>query len=303
MDETKIKKLKELQDLYKTNVLSEAEYTKMKQEILNSDSEPVTSSSSETEQQEMRAQRVPKKSHKTWNIVIGVVALVLICGAAGVGYANLNHKPAIEPATSSKTSRASSSETSSSSSESSASSEVKTENQAKNLSDSQKKQINDEFLNWASDRAQMGNMAVGEWYFDHGAAGRGDWYANTPDGEVQVQDQGTPGKAAFPIHDIGGCVFFTDKNGITGREQIQRSFAENYSMMDQDKPITKYLLGDNGKVYELKLGDGEKTTTTSGFGEYGDDGQHGDYGPKEIFEVSQDKDAQAELQRLIKKYE
>lgn len=293
MDETKIKKLKELQDLYKTNVLSEAEYTKLKQEILNSDNESVSAAESVT-----RTQVKPKQSHKTRNIIIGVVALVLICGAAGVGYASLNHKPIAEPAPSSKTSSTSSSETSSSSS-----SEVKTQTEAKNLSDSQKKQINDEFLDWASDRAQMGNMAVGEWYFDHGAAGRGDWYANTPDGEVQVQDQGTPGKAAFPIHAIGGCVFFTDKNGTTGREQIQQSFAENYSMMNQNKPITKYLLGDNGKVYELKLGDGEKATTTSGFGEYADDGQHGDYGPKETFEVSQDKDAQAELQRLIKKYE
>lgn len=147
-------------------------------------------------------------------------------------------------------------------------------------------------------------MAVSGWYFDHGAAGRGDWYANTPDGQVQVQNNGQPGKNAFPIRAIGGCVFYTSKDGGIGKQELAAgSFAENYSVkMDFTKPVSKYLLGDNGVVYELKSGNGEMLSTNTGFGEYDDDGSIGEYTPGVSFQRSEDQAAQEKLQELIQRY-
>lgn len=172
------------------------------------------------------------------------------------------------------------------------------------LSDAQREQINLAFLEWAGQRAAIGNMAVSGWYFDHGAAGRGDWYANTPDGQVQVQNNGQPGKSAFPIRAIGGCVFYTSKDGGIGKQELAAgSFAENYSVkMDFTKPVSKYLLGDNGVVYELKSGNGEMLSTNTGFGEYADDGSVGEYTPRVAFQISEDQAAQEKLQELIQRY-
>lgn len=172
------------------------------------------------------------------------------------------------------------------------------------LSDAQREQINLAFLEWAGQRAAIGNMAVSGWYFDHGAAGRGDWYANTPDGQVQVQNQDLPGKSAFPIRAIGGCVFYTSKDGGIGEQELAAgSFAENYSVkMDFTKPVSKYLLGDNGVVYELKTGNGEMVSTNTGFGEYADDGSIGEYTPGVAFQISEDQAAQEKLQELIQRY-
>ncbi|OJG65951.1 hypothetical protein RV07_GL001538 [Enterococcus malodoratus] len=172
------------------------------------------------------------------------------------------------------------------------------------LSDSQKAQINLAFLDWAGQRAAIGNMAVSDWFFDHGAAGHGDWYANTPDGQVQVQNFDMPGKRAFPIRAIGGCIFYTAKDGGVGKQELYAdSFAANYSVkLDKDKPVSKYLLGDNGVVYELKTGNGVPVSTNTGFGEYADDGTQGSYTPDLDFQISEDSAAQEKLQELIRIY-
>lgn len=177
-------------------------------------------------------------------------------------------------------------------------------NQAAQLDDLARSRINLAFINWASQRAVMGNMAVSDWYFDHGAAGHGDWYANTPDGQVQVQNNNLPGKQVFPIRAIGGCIFYTAKDGGVGKQELfADSFAANYSVkMDHTKPVSKYLLGDNGVVYELKTGNGMSVSTNTGFGEYADDGTQGNYQPDLDFQRSEDRAAQAKLQELILSY-
>ncbi|WP_258088732.1 hypothetical protein [Weissella fangxianensis] len=255
---------------------------------------------------------------------IGTIAVLLVIGLGGGGLLYVNHQSQDrelkeEQAKNSSLSKkldssdkrketsekkSSSQQSSSSMSESSASSSEETNpNEPVNLTVAQKRAVNDSFLSWASDRAKIGNMAVTEVYFDHGAAGRGDWYANTPDGEVQVQDQKNPGAAAFPIHKIGGCVFLTMKDGSTGyQENVAEFFAGGYGVKaDMSQPVTKYMLGDNGKVYELTLDKGD-TSLTSGFGEYTDEGQRGDYNPPYSFKVSEDQAAQAELQKILANY-
>ena len=42
--------------------------------------------------------------------------------------------------------------------------------------------------------------------------------ANTPDGQMQVQNENNPGPTTFPIHVIGGVVFLTMKDGSIGRQ-------------------------------------------------------------------------------------
>lgn len=50
-------------------------------------------------------------------------------------------------------------------------------------------------------------MAVTSGFFDHGSAGRGDWYAVTPDGLAMAQDLDNPGYDYFPLHVVGGVTF------------------------------------------------------------------------------------------------
>ena len=245
--------------------------------------------------------------------IMGLLTVSLLTGCGSKEAADSN-TPASSSTTESQVSRSSqTSSTSSEAKETATTSASSTEapsssssmlQQRATLNDTQKNVINQAFLDWAGERASIGNMAVSEWFFDHGAAGRGDWYAVTPDGQVQVQDNGVPGKSAFPIHAIGGCVFYTSKDGGIGKQELfADSFASNYSVkMDFTKPVSKYLLGDNGVVYELKTGNGEPVSTNTGFGEYADDGSLGSYTPSKPFEVSEDQAAHAKLQELLRTY-
>lgn len=161
------------------------------------------------------------------------------------------------------------------------------------------------FYDWAVERAKIGNMAVTEMYFSHGAAGRGDWYAMTPDGEVQTQNQDNPGFDYFDIHAIGGVAFYQPASGDYG-EDANAPFpgtAEGYSRLAlPDTNIHKYMLADNGVVYEL-IGKKENMSFSSGFGEYNDEGTYGEYPPGREFEISGDQDAQQEWQRVLGMYQ
>lgn len=301
MEEDKIEKLKQLHDLYTANVLSESEFQSMKSDILNDKEVDIKKS-----EQGASTRSSSKKSHKGIKYTVIILLILIISGGAGIGYASWHSKPAdITKSTSnSKKEKVSSSSSQTASSQESTQSSTSVEKPKQiSLTESQKEQISSEFLNWAAGRAEMGNMAVSSEYFNHGAGGTGDWYANTPDGEVQAQDQNNPGSDTFPIHAIGGVVFLTMKDGSTGlQDGIIESTAGGYSdNADMSMPITKYLLGDNGKVYELKADDG-KIGLSSGFGEYSDDGKESSFAPTDNFVVSEDEDAQAELQQLIKQY-
>lgn len=229
--------------------------------------------------------------------ILGFGILFLLTGC------NSTESKEAEPSRSVSLNSEASSSLSSESTESQSSSTTESSRKVQ-FNDVQKGQINQAFLDWAGGRAAIGNMAVSHWFFDHGAAGRGDWYAITPDGQVQVQNNGVPGENAFPIHALGGCVFYTSKDGSIGKQELMAgSFAANYSVkMDYSKPVSKYLLGDNGVVYELKTGNGEPVSTNTGFGEYADDGSLGSYTPNRSFQISEDQAAQEKLRELIYSY-
>ncbi|MEK4946485.1 hypothetical protein [Carnobacterium sp. FSL W8-0810] len=165
------------------------------------------------------------------------------------------------------------------------------------------------FLEWAASRAEKGNMAVTDLFFNHGAAGKGDWYAVTEDGEIQVQqpflDETLPGYDAFDIHALGGVVFYTSLSGITGYDgtpETQATAVGFHEIADLNYSMHKYLLGDNGVVYELIGTVEEIGSFSAGYDEYSDDGltkPGAEAVEKFVFEVSEDKDAQKEWVRIL----
>lgn len=160
------------------------------------------------------------------------------------------------------------------------------------------------FKQWADNRAKIGNMAVTDGYYGHGAGGRGDWITDTSDGTAQIQNLDNPGFGAFKLHVLGGVTFFTSKDGQTGLinyTDMDTTTAEGlYPVADTSKPIIKYILVDNGKVYERR----STVSLTDGFKELSDQGTRDAEVPKDIdFELSYDKAAQAELKKLMVPYE
>lgn len=169
------------------------------------------------------------------------------------------------------------------------------------LTSEQKESIIGQFTSWAGKRAERGNMAVSSYYFAHGSAGQGDWYANTPNGKVQVQDNNHPGYGSFKIHAIGGFIFYTSIDGQIGIDDTlsQGTIAQGYSVnLDSDHPVSKYMLADDGIVYELKLGNGKTVALSDGFAELTDKGQESNV-PADSFIISNDQAAQNEYAHLL----
>ncbi|OFS63255.1 hypothetical protein [Nosocomiicoccus sp. HMSC09A07] len=174
--------------------------------------------------------------------------------------------------------------------------------QAKRFSDEQKEEMQEMFLNWAIERAEIGNMGVSKYFFNHGNAGRGDWFAYTIDGHAQVQNLDLPGFDAFDLHIIGGVVFFTSPLNGAGLYEEYTSLAAGYNEENEPgTPIHKYILVDNGIVYELVSNEMNHTT---GFSEYTDDGLPPSHSPYHLeFEVSKDEEAQKEWRRILSLYQ
>ncbi|MGY3751135.1 hypothetical protein [Vagococcus acidifermentans] len=168
--------------------------------------------------------------------------------------------------------------------------------------------MTEEFLNWASGRAEIGGMAVNSDYFGHGASGIGDWYAPTADGPILVQQQhpdGRPGFDYYSIHALGGVIFYYSVYGTTGRtDEVNSqngSLAEGFAnVADNSKPIVKYMLCDNGVVYEMNstgaYSDGFQVADDEGNFSSGSNGGNN-------FRVSEDNAAQQEWQRILSKYQ
>lgn len=184
----------------------------------------------------------------------------------------------------------------------------------KKYTDEEKDELTQEFLDWAVPRAEEGNMAVTDDYFDHGASGFGDWFAETEDGEIQVQQQvptkELPGYDAYDMHALGGVVFYTSSSGVTGYDKEPKEKhggaggGRDYGRVaDPDYPLHKYLLGDNGIVYELIGSVGELRSYQTGFGLYGDDGKTKEIEPEFTFKVSDDAAAQKAWQQMLESYQ
>lgn len=236
--------------------------------------------------------------HQTLTLLLGTSLLLLTACQAKQASTNSASSSSQQPASQSET--ASSKIVSKTTTSSSTTSQAVQET-THSYTDSQKAAITHNFLNWAGQRAEVGNMAVSDWYFDHGADDPGDWYAETPDGRILVQHGEGDGRH-YPIQAVGGCIFYTALDGTTGIDsQLYDSYARNYaSNMDMSRPISKYLLGDNGVVYELKTGNGQTTNTEDGFALAPFSGSRNT--TPTPFIISQDTAAQQELKSLLAAY-
>lgn len=174
-------------------------------------------------------------------------------------------------------------------------------------SEEEKRAILQEFIDWASYRAEIGGMVVSDHYLGHGASGAGDWYANTENGEMQVQDigQGIPGYDQFSIHLLGGVVFYTsieELYGYDSRPGIESIAVGFHRLANPNMPVTRYLLGDDGIIYELKGTLTELGSFHGGYGLYEEDGSKAINSSSDIFEVSKDTDAQERYMEILSKY-
>lgn len=170
--------------------------------------------------------------------------------------------------------------------------------------------ISTEFINWASQRAEIGGMAVNGAYFNHGASGRGDWYAVVPDNNYILLQRQDPSmnisEDIYFANSIGGVVFYYSKYGTTGLtdeindSENNPSTATGFSQVAKlDKPIVKYMLANNGVVYEYN----SKGSFSDGFYVTDDEGDFNYWtGEQRPFIISEDQEAQNALQSILEKY-
>lgn len=174
------------------------------------------------------------------------------------------------------------------------------------LSDNTQKIISDKFYDWAVKRAETSNQAVTANFFYPSKGDDKAWFAQTPDGNMLVTKNNQSQQMDFPIRALGGVVFYTALNGQTGHdpEIDYRDFELDYEInMDETMPASKYILGDNGKVYELIKVTGHPFKPTSGFEQYNrPEPEIKAVRNNEQFVVSKDEEAQAVLRQLIKAY-
>lgn len=183
---------------------------------------------------------------------------------------------------------------------------TKSANQKKtSISDKDKKEIKKEVLSCLAKNEKNNDKAVSNRYFGSGSMSDGDWYAGTEGGEIQVSNKDKPGPKAFDLHTVTGAVTYTSNEGITGIDKASKNLSniEGYSTVaDINKPVTKYLFADNGKVYEYIFKDSKDVTLSSGFAPKDHNGKDPNLSPNQMFKVSDNKALNDFYSELLKKY-
>ena len=173
------------------------------------------------------------------------------------------------------------------------------------ISDKDKKEIKKEVLSWLAKHEKNNDKAVSNRYFGSGSMSDGDWYAGTEGGEIQVSNKDKPGPKAFDLHTVTGAVTYISDEGITGIDKASKNLSniEGYSTVaDINKPVTKYLFADNGKVYEYTFKDSKDVTLSSGFAPKDHNEKDPNLSPNQMFKVSDKKALNDFYSELLKKY-
>lgn len=173
------------------------------------------------------------------------------------------------------------------------------------VSDEDKQAIKKQLLTWLSEHEKDNGKAVSNRYFGSGSMSDGDWYAGTEDGEIQVSNRGEPGPKAFDVHTVTGAVTYTSNEGTTGKDTAANNLSniEGYNTVaDTDKPITKYLFADNGKVYKYQFTGAEDVTLSSGFAPKDHTDKDPNLSPNQMFKVSENKALNNYYKKLLTKY-
>lgn len=163
------------------------------------------------------------------------------------------------------------------------------------------------FYKWAVQYGQGMGYAVTDWIFSPANnTVTSAWYAKTPNGLMQVTNAAVYHQ--FKLHLLGGIVLFTSLQkqiGAVSKQQLQTggaSYAGYAPQANLALPMYKYLLGDDGVVYEVD----NATSPLVGFGQVGlngqPDGQNATPVNGQIF-ISPDKNAQKAYQQILKPYQ
>src|SRR5699024_10613224 len=182
----------------------------------------------------------------------------------------------------------------------------KTQSSKELITDKDKKMIKKELLSWLDEHEKDNHKAVSNRYFGNGSMSDGDWYAGSEDGEIQVSNRDKPGAKAFDLHTVTGAVTYTSHKGTTGIDKDAETLSniEGYNKVaDTNKPVTKYIFADNGKVYEYEFTHSEDVTLSSGFAPKDHNGKDPNLRPNEMFQVSDNKALNDFYQALLKQYQ
>ncbi|WP_239732751.1 hypothetical protein [Mammaliicoccus sp. P-M55] len=173
------------------------------------------------------------------------------------------------------------------------------------VSDKEKEELKEKLLIYADQYGKDKGMAISNRYFSSSDHTQGDGYALTEDGELQITNHNKPGKKAFKVHNIVGISAYYSKNNVKGIDKQAQDLTniQGYNeVADMNKPITKYLFADNGKVYQYEFTQNEDVTLSTGFADKDYNGKDPNLKPNVAFTEVKDKDIVQKWKKLLSKY-
>lgn len=177
---------------------------------------------------------------------------------------------------------------------------------AEQLSQNDRDIVADEFARWAVERAKMHHMAVNSDYHLYNQDVRGDVYISTVDGDMLVEDYQTADKNTYPLHAIGGGIFYYTTDQSTGdiNDTLENRTQNTYHLIDENQTYAKYILADNGKVYYMdrQLLNNAIPTRDVGMRVKDASDQSNMINNDNLWQVLPDQSAQEEYQRLLKEH-
>ncbi len=171
------------------------------------------------------------------------------------------------------------------------------------INSSDKNKIKKSIMKSLDKYAEEQSLAISNRYLSFGDYATGDAYTLTDDGEIQVSDKGKPGKNSFDIHNVVGAVSYHSSNGTTGfdKEAENLSNIEGYqNVANMNKPITKYLFADNGKVYAHTFSPEDDVTLSTGFAAKDHNDKDPNLKPNVIFKEIKNKTLIEDWKKILK---
>lgn len=173
------------------------------------------------------------------------------------------------------------------------------------LSEQDKGELKQKLLKIADEYGQDQHKAVTNRYFSRNEQMEGDGYAISDDGEIQITDHDKPGWKHFNIHNVVGLTMYQGQytqGGYDEQAQDLNNIQGYSSVAKMDKPITKYLFADNGKVYEYQFKPNSELSLSTGFATKDYNGKDPNLKPNEKFTVSKDKILNKKWKMLLSEY-
>ncbi|MCU5745429.1 hypothetical protein N9R04_01670 [Staphylococcus sp. SQ8-PEA] len=167
-----------------------------------------------------------------------------------------------------------------------------------------KKQLRHDVLHYLKKHPMHSSDAMTTRYFGGGEITTGDWYALTPQGQIQVSNQGKPGFNKFGIHNLVGITSYKSAKGHKGlsEEGNNLSNIEGYARIKKrNTTVRKYLFADNGKVYEAHFKE-EQPTLSTGFAPKDHTDKDPNLSPNVIFKVTKNRSLAQFWDKKIKDY-